>query len=77
MNMDLFEIVRTIGSAAGIAALMTATFNFVGPRKQHQRLLKIESFKKNAAIESFRCTKIYEALAEIQSFPSINYVLEK
>ncbi len=77
MNMDLFEIAKTIGSAAGIAALITATFNFVGLRKQHQRLLEIESFKKNAAIESFRYTKIYEALAEIQSFPSINYDLRK
>lgn len=75
--MDLFEIAKTIGSAAGIAALITATFNFVGLRKQHQRLLEIESFKKNAAIESFRYTKIYEALAEIQSFPSINYDFRK
>lgn len=75
--MSLFEIVKTIGSADGIAALIKATFNFVGLRKQHQRLLEIESFKKNAAIESFRYTKIYEALAEIQNFPSINYDLRK
>jgi len=73
--MELFEIVKTIGSAAGIAALITAIFNFVGLRKQHQRLLEIESFKKNTAIESFRYTRIYEALTEIQSFPSINYDL--
>ncbi len=75
--MDLFEIAKTIGSAAGIAALITATFNFVGLRKQHQRLLEIESFKKNATIESFRYTKVYEALTEIQGFPSINYDLRK
>jgi len=75
--MDLFEIAKSIGSLAGIAALITATFNFVGLRRQHQRLLEIESFKKNAAIESFRYTKIYEALTEIQSFPSINYDLRK
>ncbi len=75
--MDLFEIAKAIGSLVVIAALITATFNFFGLRRQHEKLLEIESFKKNAAIESFRYTKIYEALAEIQNFPSIKYDLNK
>lgn len=73
--MDWIEILKVIGSTAGVAALITSVFSMISLRAQHRRLLEIEAFKKNTAIESFRHTKIFEALAEIQNFPPINYDL--
>jgi hypothetical protein len=73
--MDTVELLKAIGSAAGFAALVTAGFNLWSLRAQHRRLLEVEDLKKSTALETFRYTKLYEALAEIQSWSPINYDL--
>ena len=73
--MEPIEIFKTFGSAAGVAALITAGFNFLSLRIQHRRLLEIEAFKKITGLEAFRYSKLYEALTESQSWSPINYDL--
>ncbi len=72
--MDWLEGIKTVGSAVGFAALVAGIFSLVGLRAQHKKLLELESFKQNSALETFRYTKIYEALTEVQSYPGISYL---
>lgn len=73
--MGLIEVLRAVGSAAGFAALVTACFNLWSLRVQHRRLLAVEDLKKSTALETFRYTKLYEAIAEMQGWPPVNYDL--
>lgn len=73
--MESIELLKTFGSAAGVAALITAGFNFWSLRVQHRRLFEAEDFKKTTGLEAFRYSKLYEALTEAQSWSPINYDL--
>lgn len=73
--MDAVETLKAVGSAAGFSALLTSLFNLYTLRKQHARLLEVEIFKKKSALDTFRYTKLFEASAEIQALPPVNYDL--
>lgn len=73
--MDLIETLKAVGSTAGFGALLTSLFNFYTLRKQQGRMLEIEAFRKNSAVDTFRYTKLFEASAEIQALPPVTYDL--
>lgn len=58
--MEVIELLKTLGSMAGIAPLITASFDIWTQRVQHGRILEIEELKKSYALESFRYGKLYD-----------------
>lgn len=73
--MDLIETLKAVGSTAGVGALLTSLFNLYTLRKQQGRLMEIEAFRKNSAVDAFRYTKLFEASAELQGLRSVVYDL--
>ena len=70
LNSNLFKLIL---SSAVVAALITSIFNYVASRKTNARLLEIENIKRQAELETYRYTNIYDAIKEINSLPSIDY----
>jgi hypothetical protein len=61
-----------IGSSV-VAALVTSVFSLVSARSAGHRLAALEQAKQEDARNTFRYTKLYEALAELRALPPINY----
>ena len=67
--VNIPKALETLGSAAGVAALITSLFNLYSVHDQNLRLLEVEAVKQSAARETFIYTKLFDAASDIQKLP--------
>lgn len=68
-----FQTYQIVLSSAVIAALIAGVFNLLAVRRTHKRLLELEGFKQNAELATFRYTRVYNAIEELQALPTVDY----
>jgi len=60
-------------SSGVVAAVVTAVFSSFSARSAGQRVFELEQIKHQDSRETFRYTKLYEALTELRALPPIDY----
>jgi hypothetical protein len=64
-------------SSAVMAALITSIFSYQASRETNRYLIDIEMMKRESELTTFRYLKIYNAIEEISSLPSVDYTYIK
>lgn len=74
MEANLLTILLSSGVMASVIA---SIINLISIRTTNKRLLRIEEFKNDNSINTFRYTKLFELNVELNSLPDIDYTLQE